>query len=104
MALQKNYYEHNLDVTVENCYYRIEKVEISKRLDRNYDASVWVYIYRSKEKSLIGAPINSRLYYFENLTVNEITLEGLYNKLKSLEEYKNAVDEDVKFKNTMDTN
>lgn len=92
MAIQLNYYDANLEVTVENCYYRIEKIEAYKNSTGNYNADVWVYIYKNKEKAQQLIVLNSRMYYFENLTADELTIEGLYDRLKKLDDFKDAID------------
>lgn len=92
MALQLNYYDANLEITVENCYYRIEKVETHKRLDGYYNVNVLVSIYKNKEKSIDGLLVNSRLYGFNELTSTELTLESLYGRLKTLDDFSGAID------------
>jgi hypothetical protein len=89
MALLKNYYDANLEVEVEGCYWKITKIEGNKLL-----INFLVGVYRTKEKADANfPPINEIVFQFTpDLSSSDNFLTQGYNYLKTLDEFKDAVD------------
>jgi len=89
MALIKNYYDANLEVEVEGCYWKITRIEGNKLL-----INFLVGVYRTKEKADANfPPINEFLYQFTpSLDVEDNFIAQAYNYLKNLEEFNDAID------------
>jgi len=89
MALIKNYYDANLEVEVEGCYWKITRIEGNKLL-----INFLVGVYRTKEKADANfPPINEFCYQFTpSLDVEDNFIAQAYNYLKNLEEFNDAID------------
>jgi hypothetical protein len=89
MALQLDYYEANLEVDVPECYWKITKLDGNKQL-----LNVYVGVFKNKDKADANfPPINEFLYQFTpDLSSSDNFLTQGYNYLKTLDEFKDAVD------------
>ena len=89
MALLKNYYDANLEVEVEGCYWKITRIEGNKLL-----INFLVGVYRTKEKADANyPPINEFLYQFTpSLDVEDNFIAQAYNYLKTLPMFESASD------------
>jgi len=89
MALIKNYYDANLEVEVESCYWKITRLEGNKNV-----LTFYVGVYRNKAKSDANyPPINEFRYQFTpSLDVEDNFIAQAYNYLKNLEEFNDAID------------
>jgi len=89
MALLKNYYDANLEVEVEGCYWKITRLEGNKNV-----LTFYVGVYRNKAKSDANyPPINEFGYQFTpSLDVEDNFIAQAYNYLKNLEEFNDAID------------
>lgn len=89
MAIQCKYYDSNLEVEVEDCYWKITKIEGNKLL-----INFLVGVYRTKEKADANyPPINEFLFQFTpDLSSSDNFLAQSYIYLKTLDGFKDAVD------------
>jgi len=89
MAIQCKYYDSNLEVEVEGCYWKITRIEGNKNV-----LTFYVGVYRNKAKSDANfPPINEFLYQFTpSLDVEDNFIAQAYNYLKNLEEFNDAID------------
>jgi len=89
MAIQCKYYDSNLEVEVEGCYWKITRIEGNKNV-----LTFYVGVYRNKAKSDANyPPINEFGYQFTpSLDVEDNFIAQAYNYLKTLPMFESASD------------
>ncbi len=88
MALLKNYYDANLEVEVEGCYWKITRLFGDKNhIDIN------VGVYKNKDKADAGVIINEFQFGFTpELESNNNFIAQAYEYLKTLPMFESAID------------
>jgi len=87
MALQKSYYDPNLEVEVPDCYWKIIRLSGDKNRIEFY-----LRVFRDKEKADAGIIINEFLYEFvPDLESSDNFIAQAYNYLKTLPNFENAI-------------
>jgi len=88
MALQKSYYEPNLEVEVPDCYWKITRLRgDKKKIEFNLG------VFRNKERADAGIIIDEFLYEFApDLESSDNFIAQAYNRLKTLPEFESSED------------
>ena len=90
MALQLDYFDELLEVTVPNCYYKI-----SRLVGNKYGMELYLDVFRNKENADSNVrKLITKMYVFQpdvSESASNIYIQG-YDYLKTLDEYKNSID------------
>lgn len=88
MALQCNYYDSNLEVEVQDCYWKITHIEGNKNF-----ILFKVGVFRNKEKADNNIIINEFQYHINpDLDSGHNFIVQAYNHLKTLPNFDGAID------------
>ena len=90
MALQLDYYDELLEVTVPNCYYKI-----SRLVGNKYGMELYLDVFKNKENADSNVrKLVTKMYVFQPDMADDapnIYTQG-YAYLKSLDEFQNCID------------